>query len=187
MGRLKLFLPLALVVILGVLFYSVVTRIGSGEYQPEALPSALVNHLFPSFTLPQLEDSQQQITEQSLQGEIAIVNVWATWCPSCHAEHGYLNSLAQAGVIKIVGINYKDTSGAAQHWLQEKGNPYVFNIFDQYGQLGLDLGVTGAPETFLIDHRGFVRLRYQGPLNEKIWQQKFRPVVEQLRAEQQSS
>ena len=187
MARWKLFLPLALVIALGSLFYTMVHRLGSGEYHPETLPSALVNHPVPAFNLAQLEQLQNRLTEKSILGEIAIVNVWATWCPSCHAEHAYLNTLSDIGAIRIIGVNYKDTADAALRWLNDKGNPYAFNIFDPDGELGLNMGVTGAPETYLIDHRGFVRYRYQGPLNAVIWQSHFVPLIQQLRAEQQSS
>lgn len=185
MARIKLFLPLLLVVMLGALFYTMVQRIDRGEYSPESLPSALVNHPIPAFSLPTVEQQDAlPVTEQQLIGEIALINVWATWCPSCHAEHSFLNTLAQSGAIKIFGVNYKDEAAAAQRWLAEKGNPYRFNLYDHDGRLGLNFGVTGAPETYLIDHRGYVRFRYQGPLNEQVWQHKFLPLIAQLRQEQ---
>lgn len=183
MGRLKLFIPLAVFAIVVGFFYSTIDKISEGEYSPQALPSALINKPVPSFNLPTVEDAQRRVTDQQLLGSIALINVWATWCPSCHVEHGYLNYLKQQGVV-IFGINYKDDAGAAKQWLATKGNPYQINIFDQQGRLGLDMGVTGAPETYVIDHRGFVRMRYQGPLDETIWQQKFIPLIEQLNREQ---
>jgi cytochrome c biogenesis protein CcmG/thiol:disulfide interchange protein DsbE len=94
--------------------------------------------------------------------------------------------LAQQGVV-IYGVNYKDDVTKAQQWLQQKGNPYRFNVVDKQGRLGLDMGVTGAPETYVIDHRGFVRLRYQGPLHEAVWLSKFVPLLKQLRQEQEGN
>lgn len=187
MNRLKLFLPLLAFVVVAVFFYVVLNRIDNGQYDPQAMPSALVNRPFPDFQLSQLEDTSKQVSREDIVGEIALINVWATWCPSCHVEHGYLNYLAQEKGIIIYGVNYNDEENKAKGWLQEKGNPYRLNIFDFQGRLSMDMGVTGAPETYVIDHRGFVRLRYQGPLNEVVWQQKFKPLYEQLRQEQKEA
>ena len=99
-------------------------------------------------------------------------------------SHGYLNYLSSEQGITIFGVNYKDKAHLAQEWLATKGNPYRLTIFDPEGRLGLDMGVTGAPETYVIDHRGFVRMRYQGPLSESVWQEKFQPLLDQLKAEQ---
>ena len=184
MQRLKLFLPLIAFAAIAIFFYTMVSRIDQGEYNPQDLPSALINKPFPSFSLAKLEDLTVSLQQKDLLGSITLVNVWATWCPSCHVEHGYLNYLFSEKDMIIVGVNYKDKAPAAQRWLQTKGNPYRFNIFDPDGILGLDLGVTGAPETYVLDHRGFVRFRYQGPLNEMVWQDKFQPLIEQLQQEQ---
>lgn len=186
MQRLKLFLPLIAFVVVVLFFYIMVSRIGDGDYNPQELPSALVNKSFPAFSLSKLEDPSIQIEQKDLVGNIALINVWATWCPSCHVEHGYLNYLATEKGVTIYGVNYKDKASLAQQWLAEKGNPYRFNIFDPQGRLGLDMGVTGAPETYVIDHRGFVRMRFQGPIDETIWQEKFQPMMDQLRAEQKA-
>ena len=183
MQRLKLFLPLITFAAIAIFFYTMVSRIDQGEYNPQDLPSALINKPFPSFSLAKLEDLTVSLQQKDLLGNITLVNVWATWCPSCHVEHGYLNYLFSEKDMIIVGVNYKDKAPAAQRWLQTKGNPYRFNIFDPDGILGLDLGVTGAPETYVLDHRGFVRFRYQGPLNEMVWQDKFQALIEQLQQE----
>lgn len=184
MQRFKLFLPLITFAAIAIFFYTMVSRIDQGEYNPQDLPSALINKPFPSFSLAKLEDLTVSLQQKDLLGNITLVNVWATWCPSCHVEHGYLNYLFSEKDMIIVGVNYKDKAPAAQRWLQTKGNPYRFNIFDPDGILGLDLGVTGAPETYVLDHRGFVRFRYQGPLNEMVWQDKFQALIEQLQQEQ---
>ena len=186
MNRLKLFVPLLVFLVIGAFFYVTMARISDGEYNPQALPSALLNKPVPQFTLPTVENMDRRVSDQDLRGEIALVNVWATWCPSCHIEHGFLNTLAESGVL-IFGVNYKDELDLAQNWLSKKGNPYRFNMFDVQGRLGLDLGVTGAPETYLIDHRGFVRYRYQGPLDDRVWNQEFVPRIEGLRREQEGA
>ncbi len=133
----------------------------------------------PEFSVPTLD--QREVTRADLLGAVALINVWATWCPSCHAEHAYLNQLAREGV-PIFGINYKDEPAAARRWLEQKGDPYRINLVDESGRLGLDLGVTGAPETYLIDAAGVVRMRYQGPIDERVWRQKIKPLFDRLRA-----
>lgn len=185
MSRLTLFIPLILVLLVGIFFYNTMERINEGDYDPQAMPSALINKPFPEFSLTSVDEEPRLLTRQDLLGQVAIVNVWATWCPSCHIEHPYLNYLAKHLNVVIYGLNYKDDSKQARRWLKNKGNPYQFNIADQEGHLGLDIGVTGAPETYVIDHRGFIRLRYQGPINGSVWQEKFAPLIEQLNREKQ--
>lgn len=174
MGRLRLFLPLVVFVVLAVLLWRGLSL------DPNYMPSALVDRPLPAFSLPTLDG--RPVTAEELVGEVALINVWATWCPSCHVEHAYLNQLARQGVV-IFGINYKDEVDAARSWLADKGDPYRLNIVDAEGRLGLDLGVTGAPETYVIDRNGIVRMRYQGPLDERVWQRKLLPLVEELRRE----
>jgi cytochrome c biogenesis protein CcmG/thiol:disulfide interchange protein DsbE len=112
-------------------------------------------------------------------GEPLLLNVWATWCPTCYAEHQYLNELAAQGV-KIIGLNYKDERSKAVQWLNELGNPYLISLFDGDGMLGLDLGVYGAPETFLIDANGIVQYRHVGDVNSANWQASLQPMYEKL-------
>lgn len=181
MQRLKLFVPLIVFVALAVFFLVVQQRIAKGDYDPQSLPSALLDKPLPAFALPALQGGGE-VTDKVLAGQVALINVWATWCPSCHFEHGYLMQLAQQGVF-ILGVDYKDKPAEAQRWLAEKGNPYRAVVDDRNGSLGLDLGVTGAPETYLIDSRGVVRLRYQGPLDERVWRETLQPLYEQLQRE----
>jgi cytochrome c biogenesis protein CcmG/thiol:disulfide interchange protein DsbE len=181
MSRLKLFIPLLVFVVLAGFFFIVQEWIGAGRYDPQNMPSALLDKPLPAFQLPDLL-SEQPVTAAQLQGQVALVNVWATWCPTCHYEHPYLNQLAAQGVV-IFGVNYKDDPAKARQWLQEKGNPYRAVIDDRAGQLGLDLGVTGAPETYVIDRAGVVRLRYQGAVDARVWQETLQPLVERLQGE----
>lgn len=185
MARFKLFVPLLLVFAVGVFFYSTMGRISEGDYNPQALPSALLNKPIPHFSLPSLADDERLLAPKDMLGEIALINVWATWCPSCHIEHPYLNYLAKKMDVVIYGINYKDDAKKAVRWLKNKGDPYRFNVFDEQGRLGLDLGVTGAPETYVIDHRGFIRMRHQGPVSGVIWSQKIAPLIERLQREKE--
>jgi cytochrome c biogenesis protein CcmG/thiol:disulfide interchange protein DsbE len=178
MQRFKLFIPLIIFAVLAVFFFVVQKQISSGDYDPQNMPSALIDKPLPAFNLPDVQ-SGAMVTPEILKNKIVLVNVWATWCPSCAYEHTYLVKLAQQGVA-ILGVDYKDEPEKAQQWLREKTNPYIAVVDDRAGTLGLDLGVTGAPETYLVDANGIVRLRYQGPLDERVWNETFRPLIAQL-------
>lgn len=181
MTRLKLFIPLFVFIALALLFFGVETRVSEGKYDPKELPSALIGKPFPAFALPALLTGAT--ADQNLfLGKVSIVNVWATWCPTCLYEHPFLLELAVRGEVNVVGINYKDDSDKARRWLADKGNPFAVNIVDSAGQLGLDLGVTGAPETFVVDQQGIVHMRYQGGLDERIWQARFAPLIAELKS-----
>ena len=117
-----------------------------------------------------------------MQGKPLLLNVWATWCPTCRAEHQYLRQLALEGV-RVVGVNYKDNRQQANAWLRELGNPYIINLDDGDGMFGLDLGVYGAPETFLIDGNGVIRYRHAGELNAEVWEREMKPLWERYSRE----
>lgn len=165
-------IPLVIAFALGYLFWDSLPR------NPQELPSVLLGKAFPSFSLPALNPDQGVLTESNVKGPV-LVNVWATWCPSCHVEHPYLVELAKLG-IPIIGLNYKDETAKAREWLVEKGDPYIFNIVDESGRLGLDLGVTGAPETYLVDAQGVIQYRHVGVVDTQVWQQKLAPLYQQL-------
>ena len=165
------FLPLVAFVALAVLLAS-----GLGR-NPEELPSALAGKPVPEFSRPSLLNDRT-LTEELLTGRWQLLNVWGTWCPTCYVEHPYLLELARSG-IPIVGLDYKDEDAKARDYLAEYGNPFREVIVDADGQLGLDLGVYGAPETFLINPRGEIVLRHAGDLNARVWQEKFLPLLEQ--------
>ncbi len=170
--RLKLFLPLILFAVLALFL------LRGLDLDPRALPSALIDRPMPAFALPLL-GADKTMTQADLVGRPALVNVWATWCVSCRVEHPYLDTLAQAG-IPIYGINYKDEDAAALRWLQELGNPYVATIADREGSLGLDMGVYGAPETYLLDAGGVIRYRHVGVVDEQVWREVLQPLYLQL-------
>jgi cytochrome c biogenesis protein CcmG/thiol:disulfide interchange protein DsbE len=173
MGRFKLFIPLIIFAVLSIFFWKGLSL------DPSAMPSALIDKSFPEFSLPRLGDGNESVTMASradIVGEITLVNVWATWCVACKVEHPYLNQLAEAGV-RIIGLNYKDDSNAARQWLQKLGNPYQWNIVDQEGKLGIDLGVFGAPETYLLDQKGVIRYKHVGVVDQSVWDEKFLPVI----------
>ena len=180
MQRLKLFIPLIIFAVLCVLLYR-------GLFIPnkENLPSALLDKPLPEFQLPAVNDPQRIVTRQDFLGQVALVNVWATWCPTCLAEHKYLVELAQQEQIPIYGVNYKDDPAKARKWLRELHDPYQLTVVDEQGRLGLDLGVYGAPETFVIDANGIIRYKHIGDVNPTVWKKFLEPVVNQLRQEAQ--
>ena len=172
MNRFALFAPLAVFVVLSFFLLKGLDR------DPTELPSALIGETFPVFTLPAL-NRDQMITEQDLKSQVTLVNVWATWCFACRIEHPMLNQLADLGVA-IVGLNYKDQNDKAQAWLEQRGNPYLFNIVDTDGSLGFDLGVTGAPETYLVDAQGVIRHRRVGVVDQRVWDNEFKALYAEL-------
>jgi len=174
MGKLIRFLPLILVIALGVVLYRGLSL------NPQDMPSALVGKTMPDFELQTLNNIDKIVTKADLLGDIVLINVWATWCPTCKYEHPYLVDVAKDTQVKLYGLNYKDERVAAQQWLQHYEDPYVFSIFDEEGTLGLDLGVYGAPETFVIDHHGIIRKRIAGAIDTRVWRREFEPLIAQL-------
>jgi cytochrome c biogenesis protein CcmG/thiol:disulfide interchange protein DsbE len=166
MKRFALFIPFLLFIAMGAFLFRGLSL------DPKELPSALIGKPFPEFSANKLDGTP--VTDRDLKGDVALVNVWATWCPTCKQEHAYLNKLAREGV-KIFGVNYKDETDKAMVWLEQLGDPYVFNIEDEDGMLGLDLGVYGAPETYLLDKDGIVRLKHVGDVNDRVWKNKIEP------------
>ena len=177
MARLKLFLPLLIFIALAGLFYKML----GNDYNPQDLPSALIGQTLPEFTLAQLEDDKP-LSKKDIIGEPMLLNVWATWCPSCRVEHPYLNQLKAQG-IKIIGLDYKDERKKALQWLADLGDPYAVNLYDVDGSLGLDLGVYGAPETYLIDANGMIIDKHVGVIDDKVWKKKLRPQYLQLKSQ----
>lgn len=179
MQRLKLFIPLAIFAVLAVLFWRGLS------IDPTAMPSALIDKPVPKFSLPALREpakgqSEALLNESLFIGRVSLLNIWATWCVSCRVEHPFLVELAEQGV-PIVGVNYKDESGAARQWLQDLGDPYEHNIVDADGYLGLDLGVFGAPETYVVDSDGVVRYKHVGVVDERVWLDTLQPIVTHLK------
>jgi cytochrome c biogenesis protein CcmG/thiol:disulfide interchange protein DsbE len=173
-GRYLLFaLPLLVFVGLALLFWS---RIG---HDPTELPSARIGKPLPAFQLTSLHDPAHWYTQDDVKGQVMLLNVWATWCVSCQVEHPVLKQLADAGIV-IIGVNYKDERSAALAYLQNNGDPYRFTVFDDQGSFGLDLGVYGAPETYLIDQEGRVRYRFIGVLDPDHWDSEIKPRYEAL-------
>ena len=163
MKRLRIFIPLIVFVFLSALLYMGMSR------NPDDLPSVLIGKTVPEFSLPSLNNPSEQITKAQIVGKPFILNVWASWCPTCKDEHPFLNKLSSMGV-KIVGINYKDEPAAAKAILAQFNDPYSVNVQDPDGKLGIDLGVYGAPESFIVDANGVIVDKVVGAINEDIWQ-----------------
>ena len=172
--RLVYLTPLAIALGLGLILF---TAIGK---DPTKLETARLNDPIPAFNLASLADESLSFSQKDLVGDVRLLNVWATWCPSCRVEHDYLLKLAGEG-ISVVGLNYKDERVAALTWLKKLGNPYQFTIYDPHGKLGFDLGVYGAPETYVIDQNGVVRYRHVGVVNEQVWKNTLEPLVKKYR------
>lgn len=175
MKRLFLFLPLLIVVVLGIVLYA-----GIGK-DPTHLESALIGKPVPAFSLQVLQEPDKSVGPEVFKGEVSLLNVWGTWCPACRDEHDDLVWLAREKGVRIVGLNYKDNRSEALTWLDRLGDPYALSIFDPEGRLGFDLGVYGAPETYVIDPEGIVRHRHVGVVNEKVWQEDLEPLISRYR------
>ena len=171
----KYFLPLIAVIIL-----IPILILGLGS-DPRELPSQYIGKPAPEFDLPTLRDPEKRVSTADLSGEISLVNIWATWCAGCRAEHEFLMQLYRGEVIPIYAINWRDNRPDANRWLAQLGDPYVASGFDEDGRVGIDWGVYGAPETFLVNAEGHVVFRYPGPLNPVVWDHEFAPRIAELK------
>jgi len=162
-------------------FIALVVVLGVGlSLNPREVPSPLVGKPVPAFDAERLRFPDLRISNADLAGQVSLVNVWATWCVGCRVEHPLLVRIANEAAIPIYGINYKDQRPAALQWLQRFGDPYVASAYDADGRVGLDLGVYGLPETFVVDRNGVIAYKHIGPLTERDWVQKIQPLVRTL-------
>ena len=147
---------------------------------PREIPSPLVNQAAPAFSLQQLQVPSQQFSPAAMRGQVWLFNVWASWCVSCRVEHPVLIKLAKTKLVPIVGLNYKDQRSDALQWLKQYGNPYLLSATDLDGRIGIDYGVYGVPETYVIDKQGIIRMKHIGPVTEEVLQYKILPRVREL-------
>ena len=147
------------------------------DRDPSELPSPLIDKPAPHFDLPRVRDAMSTVGSKDYAGQLVLVNIWATWCVGCRQEHDYLLALAGRNEIPIYGINWRDQRDAALLWLERLGDPYVASAYDEDGRVGIDWGVYGAPETFLIDTDGTILHKRIGPMNEAVWQRDFVPRI----------
>lgn len=171
-------IPLMLFLVLGVAFAIGLTK------DPRELPSQMIDRPFPEFTLPDLLDMDKTIDQSYFDGQVTLVNIFGSWCVACDQEHPMLMKLARNNEIPMLGVDWRDTVEKGRRWLARGGNPYTRVIFDADSMLAIDLGVTGAPESFIVDKKGQIRYKYIGPITEKVWQNELKPFVLMLEMEQ---
>lgn len=172
--KLKLFLPLAA-------FLALAAVLGVGlQLNPREVPSPFIGKPAPAFSLPRLDQPQQHLGTADLKGQVWLLNVWASWCVACRVEHPLLVDLARENQVPIYGLNYKDDPRNATEWLRQFGNPYTASVSDRDGRVGIDYGVYGVPETFVIDKDGLVRHKHIGPVTPEVWAQELLPLVRRL-------
>lgn len=168
------YLPLAIFIVMAVF-------LGIGlTLDPREVPSPFIGKPAPAFNLPQVGDPAKSLGNADFKGQVALVNVWASWCVSCRQEHVVLLELAKQNRVSIYGLNYKDERDAALNWLEKLGNPYTASGFDADGKVGIDWGVYGVPETFVIDRDGIIRHKHTGPITEEALEKTLLPLIKQL-------
>ena len=174
MKQLRFLLPLAI-------FLGLVWFLAAGlKLDPKEVPSPLINKPAPGFALTRLDDPAQTIRREEMLGKVWMLNVWASWCVACREEHPLLVEFAKSKMLPIYGLNYKDDRGAGLQWLARFGNPYDASLFDNDGKVGIDFGVYGVPETFIIDRQGVIRFKQIGPLTPDVIRTQVEPLVRQL-------
>ena len=174
MKNLRLYIPVAVFVILAAFMWR-------GLYlDTRTLPSVLIDRPLPEFQLRSLEMGDQLLTTADLPDEPFILNIWGSYCLPCLQENPIFMSAKEQGIIPIIGLNYKDRDEAARNWLDINGNPFDLNIIDDSGRYGIDLGVYGAPETFIVDASGVIRFKHIGVINYQIWEDEIMPVIASL-------
>ena len=147
---------------------------------PREVPSPLIDKPAPAFQLPTLHDDRKALSLADMKGQVWLLNVWASWCAACQVEHPLLVELARQNVVPIVGLNYKDKPHEAKAWLGKLGDPYVASVADRDGRVGIDYGVYGVPETFVIDANGLIRYKQIGPVTADSLRRKIMPLVRKL-------
>lgn len=173
----RFILPFVVFMILAAFMY-----VGLG-LNPREVPSPLVGKPAPAFTLPQLHDPKKQFSSQDMKGKVWMLNVWASWCVSCKEEHPLLVTLAEQKILPIYGLDYKDKREDAELWLKKGGDPYTLSVMDSEGRIGIDYGVYGVPETYVIDKKGIIRYKQIGPITSQSLSETILPLVAQLEKE----
>lgn len=148
---------------------------------PQEIPSPLIGKQAPAFELPQLGEPQKTFSPESMKGQPWILNVWASWCVACREEHPVLVELGKQDVAPIIGLDYKDKRDDAMTMLAHQGNPYLLSAFDANGRVGIDYGVYGVPETYIIDKAGVIRFKHIGPITMELLNKKIIPLLGELK------
>ena len=163
------------------IFVALVLLLGVGlSLNPREVPSPLIGKPAPAFQLPQLHQPEKTLSSRELQGKVWVLNVWASWCVACREEHPVLADFARSGIAPVYGLNYKDQRNDAVAWLKRFGDPYQASMFDADGRVGIDYGVYGVPETYVIDRQGVIRYKRIGPVTPTILKDKIVPLIAEL-------
>ena len=174
MKILKFLIPLGL-------FLGLVAFLAVGlKLDPREVPSPLIGKPAPAFVLTRLDNAQKTIRREDMLGKVWMLNVWASWCVACREEHPLLMQFAARQLLPIYGLNYKDSRAEGQQWLARFGNPYTASLFDGDGRVGIDWGVYGVPETFIIDQQGTIRFKHIGPLTPEVLRSRVEPLIRKL-------
>ena len=176
MKSLRFLLPLAVFVVIVVFLWA-----GLGR-DPREVPSPLIGKPAPTFELVQLHQPGKKLGTADMKGQVWLLNVWASWCVSCRVEHPLLVELARKQVVPIIGLNYKDKRQDGVQWLAKFGNPYTLSAYDNDGRVGIDFGVYGVPETFVIDKQGVIRYKQIGPITPEALEKTLLPLIRKLNA-----
>jgi len=171
----KFLIPLLLFVVLVVFLAVGLNR------DPHEVPSPLINKPAPAFDIPQLAQANKTFSPESMKGQVWILNVWASWCVACREEHPVLVELANSQQAPVIGLDYKDKREDALAMLTKQGNPYVLSAFDANGRVGIDYGVYGVPETYVIDRAGIIRFKHIGPITPAVLNEKIYPLLSELK------
>lgn len=165
-----------------VLFLGLVVFLAIGlNRDPHEVPSPLINKAAPAFEVSQLTEPNKTFSPESMKGQVWVLNVWASWCVACREEHPVLVELAKSQIAPVIGLDYKDKREDALAMLAKQGNPYVLSAFDGNGRVGIDYGVYGVPETYIIDKAGVIRFKHIGPLTMDLLNQKIYPMLSELK------
>jgi cytochrome c biogenesis protein CcmG/thiol:disulfide interchange protein DsbE len=175
--KLRALIPLLVFIVLVILLAIGLTR------DPKKIPSPLIGKAAPQFELPAVLQPQQKVSSEDFLGKVALFNVWASWCVACRQEHPLLVEFSKNHKTPIYGLNYKDQRSDAIRWLEAFGNPYISSAFDLSGTVGIDWGVYGVPETFLIDKQGIIRFKQIGPVTDDVINNELLPLIQKLEQE----
>ena len=164
-------------------FVLMVGLLGYGlRLDPKKVPSPLIDKPAPAFSLSMLDSPSRQLSTEDMKGQVWVLNVWASWCVSCRAEHEVITALANTNLVTVVGLNYKDKPDDAARWLEQFGNPYATSVMDQDGRVGIDWGVYGVPETFVIGVDGMIKYKHIGPVTHESLEQTILPILKELKS-----
>ena len=177
MNRFLLLVPFLAFLVIGAYF-----AVGLGK-DPSRVPSVLIDQPLPAFDLPAIDGFENGISAGELKGRVTLVNIFGSWCVSCIIEHPVLMDISASGAVPIIGIDWKDKPGAGAAWLAKNGNPYAAIGDDADGRTAIDFGVTGAPETFVVDKHGRIRYKHVGPITPVVWREDLEPLVKALQNE----